>query len=77
MTTYADLTAKAGEALTTAADHVTSSQDSNLLAVERGQRAQAATWSLAAAQVAATLATAEAVRELTAAIKHLEGSLPA
>ena len=40
MTTYADLTAKAGEALTTAADHVTSSQDSNLLAVERGQRAQ-------------------------------------
>ena len=28
MTTYADLTAKAGGALTTAADHVTSSQDS-------------------------------------------------
>ena len=77
MTPYADLPAQAGEALTAAADHVTPSKDPNLRGGERGQHAQAATWALATAQVAATLAVGEAVRELTAAIKHLEGSIPA
>lgn len=77
MTTYRALTEKAGEALNAAATNITASQDPDLLHVVRGQHAAGATWALASAQVAATLAIAEALTDLTTAVRHLEGTMQA
>lgn len=72
MPTYRYLTAKAGEALTAAGESITAYQ------ADPGPLDHAcATWALASAQVAATLAIAEALTDLTTAVRHLEGSMQA